>query len=152
MLLIVFAMYVPVRGMFCGYCKRGLKCGKMTPKCCEKSDGSYWMEMATFLRKYHGYYIAFAVTNDWYYHPLEATPGHLTGIMIDLLIFWQLITIYTPTHRNKWWCICCEFAVILHAPLISLQLDKGSRRADAGMFGFGLTILFLLTGQWGLPI
>ena len=41
-----------------------------------------------FMRKYHGYYIAFGVTSDWYYHPLESSPGHLSGIANDLMILW----------------------------------------------------------------
>jgi len=149
--LIVMAMQVPVRGMICGTCKNGCGCGsrstKKGPKCCENANGGYWKEMATFLRKYHGYYIAFGVTNDWYYHPMEATPGHLSGIMNDLFFFWQVITIYTPTHRNKWWCIACEFAVTLHGPLIAL-----GRGGGAGMFGFGFSMVFIVTGQWGLPL
>jgi hypothetical protein len=54
---------------------------------------------------------------------------------------------YTPAHRNKWWCIACEFAVTIHGPLIAI-----GRGGGAGMFGFGFTIVFLCTGMWGLPI
>jgi hypothetical protein len=80
-------------------------------------------------------------------HPLEASIGHLTGILIDLMMFWQAICIYTPAHRNKWWCTAAEFIVILHGPLMVLHRGKGS-----GMFGFGFTIVFLISGQWGLPL
>lgn len=83
-MLIVLAMQVPVRGMCCGYCKKGCSIGKK--ELCNK--GKIWNEMAFFLRKYHGYYMAFGVTNDWYYHPMEASPGHLSGMANDLLIFW----------------------------------------------------------------
>jgi hypothetical protein len=139
---VVLAMQVPVRGMCCGTCKRGCKVGSV--ECCNK--GKIWTEMATFLRKYHGYYMAFGVISDWYYHPLEATPGHLTGMLNDLLIMWQMISMYTPAHRNKWWCIACEFCVTVHGPLIAL-----GRGGGAGMFGFGFTTVFMLSGQWGLP-
>ena len=47
-----------------------------------------YTSMAMFMRKYHGYYIAFGVTSDWYYHPLESSPGHLSGIDNDLMILW----------------------------------------------------------------
>jgi hypothetical protein len=136
MLLIVLAMQVPVRGMCCGACSRGCKVGKT-----QISKGEYWTEMAMFMRKYHGYYIAFGVTSDWYYHPLESTPGHLSGICNDLMILWQTICIYTPAHRNKWWCIACEFIVTFHGPLIAL-----GRGGGAGMFGFGFTIVFMCSG------
>jgi hypothetical protein len=65
-------------------------CGKCKPGCCAGPCGKdkYWQEIAMFLRKYHAYYIAYGVTNDWYYHPMEASPGHLTGILNDLLFFW----------------------------------------------------------------
>lgn len=43
--------------------------------------------------------------------------------------------------------MCCEFMVLLHGPLIAL-----GRGGGAGMFGFGFTIVFLVTGQWGLPL
>jgi len=142
MLLIVLAMQVPVRGMCCGSCSRGCKVGSK-----QISKGEYWTEMAMFMRKYHGYYIAFGVTSDWYYHPLESSPGHLSGIANDLMILWQTICIYTPAHRNKWWCIACEFIVTFHGPLIAL-----GRGGGAGMFGFGFTIVFMCSGQWGLPL
>lgn len=141
--LIVMAMQVPVRGMCCGYCKRGCSVGRLT--CCK--GGDTWTEMATFLRKYHGYYIAFGVTSDWYYHPMESSLGHLSGILNDQLFFWQMIVMYTPVHRNKYWCMACEFAVLLHGPLVALNRGGG-----AGMFGFGFTVVFLVTGQWGMPL
>lgn len=137
-LLIVMAMQVPVRGMCCGKCKRGCDCGKRDLVC---ADGKIWTEMATFLRKYHGYYILFGVTNDWYYHPMEATPGHLTGALNDLLFLWQSITMYTPTHRNRWWCIACEYCVTLHGYLIALNRGGGG-----AMFGYGFTMVLLCTG------
>lgn len=136
-------MQVPVRGMCCGYCRKGCSVGGK--ELCNK--GKIFNEMAFFLRKYHGYYMAFGVTNDWYYHPMEASPGHLTGMANDLLIFWQIVTMYTPAHRNKWWCIACEFLVTLHGPLIAL-----GRGGGAGMFGFGFTVVFMCSGQWGLPL
>lgn len=141
-LVMVLAMQVPVRGMCLGKCKRGCGCGSVTV-----CTGDMWTEMAMFIRKYHGFYFAFGVTNDWYYHPMEATPGHLLGIVNDLLIFWQSISIYTPAHRNKWWCIACEFCVMLHGPLIAI-----GRGGGAGMFGFGFVTVFMLSGQWGLPL
>jgi hypothetical protein len=118
MVLMIMAMQVPVRGLVFGKCKRGCGCGKS--KSCTNTDGGYWKEMATFLRKYHGYYIGFCVTYSWYYVVLEASWGHLSGTMNLLCIFWQIVTMYTPTHRNKWWCLACEFIVILHGPLIAM--------------------------------
>ena len=99
------------------------------------------------MRKYHAYYFSYAITLDWYMHPLEASVGHLTGLLLDFMIFWQAISIYTPAHRNKWWCIACEFIVTFHGPLIAL-----GRGGGAGMFGFGFTIVFMCSGQWGLPL
>ena len=99
------------------------------------------------MRKYNAYYFSYAITLDWYMHPLEASVGHLTGLLLDFMIFWQAISIYTPAHRNKWWCVSCEFLVILHGPLIAMNRGEGS-----GMFGFGFTIVFLCSGQWGLPL
>lgn len=54
---------------------------------------------------------------------------------------------YTPAHRNKWWCIACEFIVTLHGPLIAI-----GRGGTTGMFGFGFAIVFMCSGQWGLPL
>ena len=142
-LFMILAMYVPVRGMCCGSCSRGVSFNKQN-YC---NNGKIWTEMAMFLRKYHGYYFSFAITIDWYSHPFESTLGHLTGILNDLLVFWQIICIYTPAHRNKWWCIASEFVIIIHGPLIAL-----GRGVGASMLGFGFTIVFMCTGQWGLPI
>lgn len=103
--------------------------------------------MALFLRKYHAYYFTFAITIDWYSHPFESTLGHLTGIINDLLVFWQIVCMYTPAHRDKWWCAASEFVIVIHGPLIAL-----GRGVGAGMLGFGFTIVFMCTGQWGLPL
>lgn len=37
--------------------------------------------------------------------------------------------------------------MILHGPLIAMNRKEGT-----GMFGFGFTIVFLCSGQWGLPL
>jgi len=124
-LFMILAMQVPVRGICCGSC----------------SKGKTFNEMAMFIRKYHAYYFVFGVTNDWWYHATETTPAHMSGMVNSLLIFWQMICMYTPAHRNKWWCIACEFIVILHAPLMALEKGYGS-----GFYGFGFTVLFLCSG------
>lgn len=37
--------------------------------------------------------------------------------------------------------------MLLHGPIIAMNRGEGS-----GMFGFGFTIVFLVSGQWGLPL
>lgn len=99
-------------------------------------------ELADFVKKYHGYYISFAIINDFWYHPFEATPGygcaqllrnalrvltaidrHMLGLFNDLLLLWQSSALYHRSHRNKYWTLLLETIVLLHSGIIAIPRD-----------------------------
>merc|ERR1711871_1311710 len=133
-------MYIVSRGMFCG-------CGRGKPTCLcrgKRVQCTFWFEAGRFMRKYHAYFIAFALINDFWYHPFESSPGHLMGILNDILLLWQSTTIYTHGHRNKWWCLLLEIMVLPHSAMIALDRGTGA----SGMFGFAYFLLLVVTKQF----
>lgn len=133
MLMVVFAMYIPTRGLMFG---RG------------KKTFSFLTVSARFLRKYHAYFIAFALTNDFWYHPFESFPGHLLGVINDCLLLWQSTVIYTPTHRHKWWCLCLETMVLPHSAFVAIERGTGA----SGAFGFAYFFILIMTQMWGVEV
>ena len=73
-LCVVSCSYITTRGICFG---KGKRC-------------RFWFKPSLFFKKYHGYYICFAIINDFWYHPFESTPGHLLGILNDLMLLWQM--------------------------------------------------------------
>ena len=132
MLIVVFMLYIPTRGIVCGYPRKSKTCN----------------DMGRVVRKYHAYYIAFAITNDLWYHPFETSPGHLTGILNDFLILWQSCVIYHHSHRDKFWTIALELMVLPHSALIAIR--RGT--ASAAGFSFGFYILLMVTQMHGLNL
>jgi len=131
-LCVVSCMYITTRGVCFGRCKR-----------CK-----FWFKPSLFFKKYHGYYICFAIINDFWYHPFESTPGHLTGILNDLLLLWQMTGIYTHGHRNKYWCLMVECLVLPHSAFIAIDRGTGS----SGTFGFGYFLVLVVTQQFLIPM
>jgi len=97
-----------------------------------------------FLRRYHGFFISFALLNDFWYHPFESTAGHLLGVLNDVLILRQSVFIYTPAHRNTFWMLALEVCVVPHSGLIAIQRGVFTGNGSAGAFGFGFLIFMLL--------
>ena len=60
--------------------RRGLFVGKRVP---------FPRGVGESLRKYHGYYFAWAITYTFWYHPIEITPGHLMGLFFMMMLFLQ---------------------------------------------------------------
>lgn len=68
MLVIVLAMESPKRGLFFGYLR-------------------FDRRFAKLLGEYHGYYICWATTYTFWYHPCEGTMAHLAGFFYMFMIF-----------------------------------------------------------------
>jgi len=149
MLFLVLAMEVPRRGIAGGKGGRF----RITKEC------------GKFIRKYHAYYISFALINDFWYHPFEATPGHLFGILNDCLLLWQTVSIYHRSHRNAYWNLCLEVLVLPHSAVIAINRGRWSCAPEnplastlsscpmsvSGMFGFGYFFVLIVTQMHGLP-
>jgi hypothetical protein len=119
--------------------RRGLAFGKMV---------NYLSEPGRVLRKYHGYVFAWAVIYTFWYHPMEASVGHLIGTFYTCMIMLQGSLIYTRAHLNKYWTFLIEFLVVVHGTLVALMQDNGMW----AMFLFGFLTLFVVTQMHGLGI
>ncbi len=121
--------------------RRGLFFGKKVP-------GSMMKESGRVLRKYHGYYFAWATIYTFWYHPMVSTPGHLIGFFYMFLLLLQGSLFYTRMHTNKWWMLTQEVAVIFHGTLVAF-----SNAPDLWqMFFFGFSGLFVVTQMYGLGL
>ena len=125
MLACVYTMRIPTRGLLFGFGSR-IQCIN---------------EAARFMRKWHGLYISFALVNDFWYHPFEATAGHQLGILNDALLLWQSTLIYTHAHRNKFWTLALELLVLPHSACIAFTRSNG---VMAGQFGFGYLLILIM--------
>ncbi len=105
-------------------------------------------ETGRVLRKYHGYYFAWAIIYTFWYHPMEVTSGHLLGLLYTFLILLQGSLMYTRIHLNKWWTLVQEVAVVAHGTLVAVQQNNGIWP----MFFFGFLALFIVTQMHGLGL
>ena len=54
---------------------------------------------------------------NFWYHPMETTPGHLWGIFYTFLLLFQGSLFFTQLHLNSWWRLSLEMLVLPHAIL-----------------------------------
>ncbi len=79
--------------------RRGLFLGKRAP---------FSKDVVRFARKYHGYVFSWAAVYTFWYHPMEATSGHLIGFLYMLLLLLQGSLFFTRVHVNRWWTFALE--------------------------------------------
>ena len=119
--------------------RRGLAFGQKVP---------FLYGPGEIVRKYHGYYFAWAVVFTFWYHPMEATPGHLLGTLYTLLIMLQGSLFFTRIHINKYWTLWSEFTVLFHGTMIAVMNADGTWP----MFFFGFAGIFVITQVHGLGL
>jgi len=108
-----------------------------------------------WIRKYHGFYISWALVYTFWFHPMEGDYGLLTGFFYMFLLFIQMSFAGTKVHNAIGWITVLELTVGLHGPAISLQ--KAISESGTGavftdgwpMFAFGFIGVFIWTGQFG---
>lgn len=129
-LLLVFVLIMenPRRGMFFG---------KRAP---------LREEVVRWLRKYHGYYFAWAAIYTFWYHPMEPTSGHLIGFFYMFLLLLQGSLFFTRIHVNRWWTLTQEFMVLIHGTLVAVMQGGGIWP----MFFFGFGGIFVISQMHGL--
>jgi hypothetical protein len=101
-----------------------------------------------FVRKYHGYYFAWAVIYTFWYHPAEATLGHLWGFFYTLLLMLQASLMFSRAHVNRYWTLFLEVIVLAHGTLVAVQQNNGIWP----MFFFGFGGIFVITQMHGLGL
>jgi len=140
-LLLVYIMRWRDRGYIFGFGKRFVIHKKLLAK-----------ELVDFIRKYHAYYIAFGIINDFWFHPFESSLGHLLGKLNDLLLLWQMVVMFMPAHRNMYWTLAIELIVLFHSAVIAINRDTVLNRAHpiSGQFGFGFFVILVFSQMWNL--
>ncbi len=97
-------------------------------------------------RRYHGYYFAWATVYTLWYHPTEATSGHLIGFLYMFLLLLQGSLFFTRAHVNRWWTLFLEVSVLAHGTLVAIMQGEGMWP----MFAFGFGGIFVITQMHGL--
>jgi len=133
MLLIIFIMENDRRGLFFGKKAPGMK-----------TQGS-------MLRKYHGYYFAWATTYTFWYHPIETTAGHLFGFFYMFMLFLQGSLFLTKFHVNRWWTVTLETFFIFHGATVAYFAIK-EEGVQWSTFLFGGFGIFIVTHMHGLGL
>ena len=119
--------------------RRGVFFGKKAPLSRSAVD---------FVRKYHGYFFSWAAIYTFWYHPAEATMGHLIGFFYMFLLMLQGSLFFTRIHTNKYWTFTQEFLVLIHGTLVAVMQGKGLWT----MFAFGFGGIFIITQMYGLGL
>jgi uncharacterized membrane protein YhdT len=100
------------------------------------------------MRKYHGYFFAWATIYTFWYHPTEGTWGHLMGFLYMFMLFAQSALIFNRAHLNRWWTVSLEMFVIVHGTVVALL--QGTEMWT--MFAFGFGAMVILTQMYGLGL
>ena len=101
-----------------------------------------------FARKYHGYFFAWGIIYTFWYHPAEATTGHLWGFFYTVLLMLQGALMFTRAHTNRYWTFFLEFTVLAHGTLVAVMQGNGIWP----MFFFGFGGVFVITQMHGLGL
>lgn len=130
MLILVLIMEIKRRGLFLGKKINGF-------------DGAI-----NFVRRYHGYFIAWAIIYTFWYHPTINTSGHLFGFFYMFLLFIQLSLTYTKIHTNIYFNFVLEVLVLVHGTTVAI--NQGQNMWP--MFLFGFAFVFVVTQVYGLKL
>jgi hypothetical protein len=98
-------------------------------------------ELVRFARKYHAYYFSWAIIYTFWYHPMEATTGHLWGFFYTFLLLLQGSLFFTKIHLNPWWKLALELIVAPHGVIVALN----QRYTLWPMFLYGFLSVFVIT-------
>ena len=94
----------------------------------------------------HSFYIAWAVTYTFWFHPTEGTAGHIIGFFYLFLLMIQLSLAKTKLHSNIRWLTLLEVYVAMHGAIVAAEAKNGMWP----MFLFGFLMMFIVTGQYGI--
>jgi len=109
---------------------------------------SDWVEKAgPFVRRYHGYYFAWATIYTFWYHPMEDTWGHLFGFFYMFLLMLQGSLFYTRAHVNRRWTVVLEVTFAVHGAMVAYLAGQGWQ-----MFLMGGLAMFVITQMHGLGL
>ncbi len=101
-----------------------------------------------FIREYHGFYIAWAITYTFWYHPMVSTSAHLVGFFYLFILFIQSSMAYTKIHTNTYWKFILEVLVLFHGTTVAV----GQANDMWPMFGFGFAFIAVFTQIYSLKL
>lgn len=102
--------------------------------------------IADFARRTHGYYFSWAIVYTFWFHPAEATRGHLMGFFYLLLVLLQGSLFFTRVHVNRWWTLALELLVLVHGTVVAIDQGNGLWP----MFLLGFAAIFVVSQMHGL--
>jgi len=104
------------------------------------------------VRRYHGYYISWAIIYTFWYHPVELTLGHFAGFAYMMLLLLQSSLFFTRYHTNRWWTMFLETLFVIHGAVIAYSILQQGQTGPWAMFLFGGIAVFLITQLHGLGL
>ncbi|UYP44300.1 hypothetical protein NEF87_000585 [Candidatus Lokiarchaeum ossiferum] len=111
-------------------------------------------EVIKFFRKYHGYYISWALIYTFWFHPATGTLAHIWGFFYMFLLLLQGSLMYTKIHTNKYWTVILESLVAIHGALVAVWQAQAAGIALKDsmwpMFFLGFAAMFVLAYMYGL--
>ncbi len=119
--------------------RRGLVFGKPAPLARPVVDT---------LRRYHGYYFAWAIVYTFWFHPIELNAGHMLGNLYILMLLLQGSLFFTRSHTNRYWTLSLELMVLVHGAMVAYLSDQQA----ASMFIFGFLSIFVITQMHGVGL
>ena len=99
------------------------------------------------IRKYHGYYFAWAILYTFWYHPMDITGGHLMGFLYMFLLMLQGSLFFTRVHVNPRWTLVLEISVVAHGVMVAVLAHQEWPRFFAGFLG-----MFVITQMHGIGL
>lgn len=105
---------------------------------------------------FHGYFIIVATIFTFWYHPMEATIGHLIGFFYMFLLFGQIIFSNTKLHFARLWVFILELTVLIHGTAIAMQSvtipSVNPTKILWPMFAFGFGAIVVITQIYYLQL
>ena len=105
-------------------------------------------QISSFARKYHGYLFSWAIVYTFWYHPMHASPSHLSGFFYTLLLLLQGSLFLTRIHTNRYWTFIQEFLVLIHGTMVAYFQGPDIWP----MFLFGFSGIFIVTQMHGIGL
>lgn len=125
--------------------RRGIVFGK---------KAAFKKEVVRFFRKYHGYYISWALIYTFWFHPSVGHLAHIWGFLYMFLLLLQGSLMYTKVHTNKYWTVVLESLVAFHGALVAVMQaqmqDVPLWDSMWPMFFLGFIGMFVLGYMYGL--
>ena len=100
-----------------------------------------------FLVQNHGYLFSLAFTLNLHYQAIESTSSHFFGYFYQMLLILQGTLLFNNAHKDRRWTFWLECLVVLHAVGVAVIQNT----AAVCMFGFGFSLVTLVSQLWGHP-